>query len=309
MSFRFLGTALSVLGTGASGYYLATATPGGHGPAVVVPVSRPDAPASVSAPIPLRAVAMSAESSPQSAPPQSAPPQSAPPQSMAAAPERPAYAVTNGVYWTPRIWVGYGASHNPLTGAPLTREEAESGWVDGPPTMAHEIMDARLSAPPAVRMVSAAPETGAPPRVESAPIVTPLKAGAHRGTKPVAAKVPQKLGQKAAQKPGHKEPRKDKDAHKSEQAKAGGGYRIHLESYRDRKMLETAWTQLRNARSAVLGSLTHSTASVNVKGKGTYLRLLAGPFATKAEAEQACAELRQSRQYCQPVGPGRKASS
>ena len=150
MSFRLVGTALSVLGAGgASGYYMQNASAPN---AVVVPVTRVAAasPVQLQAPLPVPAVMAAV----------------APAPVMVAAPTAPPYRITDGVYWQPRVWVGQQATHNPLTGWPLTREEKESGWVDAVP----------VAAAPAV-VVAAAP---VPPPMAMAPTYTvPAGGGYH----------------------------------------------------------------------------------------------------------------------------------
>ena len=249
MSFRLVGTALSVLGAGgASGYYMQNASAPN---AVVVPVTRVAAasPVQLQAPLPVPAVMAAV----------------APAPVMVAAPTAPPYRITDGVYWQPRVWVGQQATHNPLTGWPLTREEKESGWVDAVP----------VAAAPAV-VVAAAP---VPPPMAMAPTYTvPAGGGIPPGSASAGAAV------------------------------SDGSYRIHLESYRNTHSVDAAWARLRNARPAVLGDLVPSTVTVTVPSKGTFVRLLAGPFSTREAAERACVTLRKVHQYCHPVAPGHETT-
>ena len=254
MSFRFVGTALTILSTsGASSLYLAGGMPAvPHGPTVVVPVTQ-------------------------------AP--SADPQIKA--------VVTADAPWRPRIWVGNGAGTNPVTGAPLSREEQESGWVDAPDVFAREI----------VRTV-ADPITGAPKMVrEPNPEVLVLQPGEKapawvRGTKVALAP-----GVEVAEAP-------PAPARTQAAARMDTGYRIHLESYHDGHLVAQAWSALQKANPAVLGALRPSTVAVDIPKKGKFVRLLAGSFESKDAAAKACAAIKKTHQhqYCHPLAPGHEAT-
>jgi hypothetical protein len=266
MSFRFVGTALSILGSGASGYYLTSAA-SNQPPTVVVEVSKPASP--VAAPAPVAAT----------------PTVVAGGQPYAVVAGRQPYAVVDGAYWQPRVWVGPGAMFNPVTGQPLTRDESESGWVDGAHNMPYEptILAAAPSEPmaaqpPAVMTAMAAPP---PPAASARPVHGgSAHGGAHHG----------------------------KAASGAAPAAATGDYRIHLESYRDRKPIPEGWKELQAGHPEVLGKLTSSTATVTIPKKGAFVRLLAGPFPNQAAAEHACEALKATHQYCRPVAPGRESS-
>lgn len=87
----------------------------------------------------------------------------------------------------------------------------------------------------------------------------------------------------------------------------GARWHVHLASYRSAGGAERGWTELRHVLPAVLGTLTPSKVSVVLKGKGTFVRLLAGPFDDRDAAEKLCAVVSQSHLYCQPLAPGREA--
>jgi cell division septation protein DedD len=90
-------------------------------------------------------------------------------------------------------------------------------------------------------------------------------------------------------------------------AAAGAGHwSIHLASYLSARRADQGWSELRHALPAVLGALSPSKVTVTFKGKGTFVRLLAGPFDDLAAAEKACAALSAAHQYCHPLAPGRE---
>jgi hypothetical protein len=88
---------------------------------------------------------------------------------------------------------------------------------------------------------------------------------------------------------------------------SAGGWQIHLASYRSAKAADLGWEELRHAAPTALDSLSPSKATVTLKGRGEFVRLLAGPFEDRAAAEKVCALLSQSHLYCLPLAPGRGA--
>ena len=317
MSFRFVGTALSILGTGAgaSGYYLTqgTASPP---PAMVVPVT--DAgPAAHAPPQPL--VATRHRDMAEAAKPPETPPPAPPPEPAAAdVPDaNPPFVFNGTTYWQPRVFVGPGSIYNPVTGALLTREEQESGWVDGPRDMPHgsQVIVAVTKVPPepVVAAVPEPPPAAAPPQPHKAEANAKVKAKAKAKAKPSAAAHRSLHPQGGAQdhETAHAPPAHPAPAHPTaEPAAAGGegGWHIHLASYRSAGEADQGWTKFKHTLSAVLGALTPDKATVDIKGKGSFVRLLAGPFTDRATAERACAALAKAHQYCRPMGPGQEAS-
>ena len=97
-------------------------------------------------------------------------------------------------------------------------------------------------------------------------------------------------------------------ARQAEAQASAGGWRIHLASYRSAKAADLGWEALRHAAPTALESLSPSKATVTLKGRGEFVRLLAGPFEDRAAAEKVCALLSQSHLYCLPLAPGRGAS-
>ncbi|MEI7610351.1 MAG: SPOR domain-containing protein [Rhodospirillaceae bacterium] len=311
MSFRFVGTALTILSTtSASGLYFANGMPASapHGATVVVPVVQAAAPTAG--------------------------------ERMVAAPGTdPQIKAVVGAkdVWRPRIWVGSGATVNPVTGEPLSHDEQESGWVDGPDVFAREVV-----------RVAADPVTGALKAMrEPNPEVLVLKPGQKapawvRGTDvalapgveiedappppppaaaPMAMTAPAPAPAKADTAKHHRT--RTTTAHAATAhtaatpaaaatatAAAEGGYHIHLESYHAEQATPRAWAALQKANPAVLGSLKVSTAAVDVPNKGHFVRLLAGSFENRAAAEKACTAIKKDHpgQYCHPVAPGREAS-
>jgi cell division septation protein DedD len=140
------------------------------------------------------------------------------------------------------------------------------------------------------------PMAGAPAVIRAEPLV----ADAHPVDTP-----PPKVMAMAAVAP---QPRSATGTTPTPPAAEAGGWRVHLASYHNAAWADQGWSELRHALPAVLGALTPSKVTVTFKGKGTFVRLLAGPFEDRAAAEKVCALLSQSHQYCHPLAPGHEAS-
>lgn len=76
---------------------------------------------------------------------------------------------------------------------------------------------------------------------------------------------------------------------------------IHLASYRSTKQAERGWSQLRRAHQELLGGLDFTVVEIDLGSKGIFFRLIAGPFANKEDASEACRKLKSRRQFCDPT--------
>ncbi|MEN0651963.1 MULTISPECIES: SPOR domain-containing protein [Hyphobacterium] len=76
---------------------------------------------------------------------------------------------------------------------------------------------------------------------------------------------------------------------------------VHIASYRTMDHVVQGWDTMRAMLPDVLGPLEARVEAADLGDRGVYLRLKAGPFATRAEALSACAELSQSAIYCQAM--------
>lgn len=78
-------------------------------------------------------------------------------------------------------------------------------------------------------------------------------------------------------------------------------YGVHIASYRTMDHVVQGWETMRAMLPDMLGPLEARVEAADLGERGVYLRLKAGPFATRAEALSACAELSQSAIYCQAM--------
>lgn len=73
---------------------------------------------------------------------------------------------------------------------------------------------------------------------------------------------------------------------------------IHLASYRIEANAIAGWHQLRARFPATLEARRARLETAEIEGEGAFLRLKAGPYDTRADAEAACAGLEASGAYC-----------
>ena len=77
----------------------------------------------------------------------------------------------------------------------------------------------------------------------------------------------------------------------------GDGFGVHLASYRVAGNAQKGWEVL-TARHDVLKGRQARLAAVDLPGRGMFLRLKAGPFASRAAAVEACRMIEVTGDYC-----------
>jgi cell division septation protein DedD len=82
---------------------------------------------------------------------------------------------------------------------------------------------------------------------------------------------------------------------------AGSKYAVQLGAFRTEAAADAGWTLLSGKHRAQLGGLNHYVVPVDLGDKGRLYRLQAGPFATRADADDKCAELKKSAVDCLAV--------
>lgn len=78
---------------------------------------------------------------------------------------------------------------------------------------------------------------------------------------------------------------------------AKGTWQIQLMSSPNKAAVEKSWKTM-SAKYKILSGLPHEVSSVDLGAKGTYYRLKAGSFATKAEAAALCGKLKAAGGSC-----------
>lgn len=75
-------------------------------------------------------------------------------------------------------------------------------------------------------------------------------------------------------------------------------HRVQLSSYKTPETLQLGWITLQKKFPELLGDLRHSVEIVDLKEKGKYYRLQAGPFSDKDVADNLCKKLIEKNQSC-----------
>lgn len=200
--------------------------------------------------------------------PDETPAEAAAPQQQAAAPEEPENAA------------------NPAATVPGEAENAANMPADEAP-------DLRAGAEPAREAEAAA---GEPAAEEGAPtsLTPPAASSQQQAAQP----------QSAAEEPAAAEPAPAKTA-AAEPAKApaaapasGGAYVVQIMALREEGAAKTAWASLQKKYPSVLGGHALDIEKADLGDKGTFYRVRAAGFETKADAQSACSSLKSAGQDC-----------
>ncbi|MEZ5891806.1 MAG: SPOR domain-containing protein [Parvularculaceae bacterium] len=73
---------------------------------------------------------------------------------------------------------------------------------------------------------------------------------------------------------------------------------VHLASYRHEAEARAGWRQLQRDNPDELGLLEPRVEPVTVEGKGDFLRLVGGGFASREKADALCGQLKSKGLYC-----------
>ncbi|MBT5494197.1 MAG: SPOR domain-containing protein [Alphaproteobacteria bacterium] len=80
--------------------------------------------------------------------------------------------------------------------------------------------------------------------------------------------------------------------------------RVHLSSFKERKNADRSWRRLSHAHGDLLKNYSVAIETVDVKKKGTFHRVYAGPLASDKAARDLCSALKRKKVYCRPVAAG-----
>jgi TPR repeat protein len=80
-------------------------------------------------------------------------------------------------------------------------------------------------------------------------------------------------------------------------------FRVQLAAYRTPNAAVTRWQTLKTRHKDLLGALELTVAQVNLGERGVFHRLQAGPYTSRAVADNACTALRERNQACLVVSP------
>ena len=128
---------------------------------------------------------------------------------------------------------------------------------------------------------------------EKAPVVPVTTEAAAEKEKPVAGRAEEPV-------PAETKAPKAKEAAPAaakQETIAKGTWQIQLMSSPNKAAVEKSWKTM-SAKYKILSGLPHEVSSVDLGAKGTYYRLKAGSFATKAEAAALCGKLKAAGGSC-----------
>ncbi len=127
----------------------------------------------------------------------------------------------------------------------------------------------------------------------------PQEANVMPATKPAAAK--SKDDMQKAELPA---PTKTSPAPAAKMPLFRNDIRVHLASFKQRRNAERNWKTLRQAHRDLLDNLSSLIEIVDVKGKGRFNRVYAGPMLDMAAARNLCKSLKARMVYCRAVDSG-----
>lgn len=80
---------------------------------------------------------------------------------------------------------------------------------------------------------------------------------------------------------------------------------LHLASFRSEASARQGWQQVLEGNKAALGTMKPIIRRIDLgEGRGIFYRLMAGSFASMADAEATCVKLKQNNQFCRASADG-----
>ena len=190
--------------------------------------------------------------------------------------------------------------------APAERAEAPStAQATAPATAPVAEMPADTAAETATE-IPAAPEAAVPGDAETASAPEEAPAPVSQAEAPAAAETsaPTSLTPPAAAPEAAKPaPEATAAAEPAKPAAAaapasGGAYVVQIMALREEAAAKTAWAALQKKHGAILGGHALDIKKADLGDKGTFYRVRAAGFATKADAQSACSSLKSAGQDC-----------
>ena len=194
--------------------------------------------------------------------------------------------------------------------APVTLAPAPEQPAAPPPRIvetdtpaAQAVETNQLPPPPVIRDDSPVTAVRPPVAVAPAPVAVPPPPPIPATSEETAAvATPQPLTppapQTAAPAPAATQPTSPTPA-----PAASGTFRVQLAAYRTPTAAASGWETLKTRHEDLLGSLESTVVQVDLGERGVFHRLQAGPYTSRAAAENACTTLRTRDQACLVVAP------
>lgn len=263
------------------------------------PMPRPPAP-------PEPATIAAPASAPQPGSSQASPSQSGPPSVPAASPSAPIAAqppTPNAASVTPPSTGQSGAGQSTSGQASTVAPSTTSGVVVPPPPplpgsgqpmppLSETVPGSAAASKAGGPAVPSAPPPAQPPRDDAQAAAQPR--GLMLGGRPPAGATLQQAPAAPASPP--------QAAQRAQTAaaapvQAGGNAHVQLMAGKSAEEANAGWKQISARHKDLLGGLGMETQTVDIAGKGTFYRVLAGPV-SKADAEKLCSALKGRGQDC-----------
>jgi hypothetical protein len=141
-----------------------------------------------------------------------------------------------------------------------------------------------------------------PPAVAKAPEAKPAEPPKVATTPPEAKQVeaPKVAAPKPAPAP---EPKQLASIQPAAGAAAAGAFRVQIASLRTTEDAAKSWEKLKTTNPDLLGKLSGNVVRADLGDKGTFYRVVAGPFSDRDAASELCAKLKQRNVGCLVVKP------
>jgi cell division septation protein DedD len=189
----------------------------------------------------------------------------------------------------------------PAPEEPVTPPQPQAPAATAQPSPLGPIDDADTDAALAEAAPPVAPAAGA----TAAPVTTSTAAAPPAAPAPVAAPTPPSASsttQQQAAAPAAATPAPAAPA-VSAQPAAGGKWKIQLASVKSEQAARQEWGRMQKTHPDMLGDMKLTVQRADLKDKGVYFRIQAGPLPDRTTAEDVCAELKAAKQPCLVVKP------
>lgn len=163
----------------------------------------------------------------------------------------------------------------------------------------------RATAPAAAESQAPAVGDKAPQPAKQAPAVAqPAPAQGGETATAAAPRQPEPAGKAQAEKAGEAASPPLKQVYTAADiADSIDGYKVQLGAFRDREAARQGWETVRTRHKDLVAGLRPAIVKAEVKGKGTFYRLQAGPLKDGKAARTLCDKFKSRRLGCFPVAP------
>jgi cell division septation protein DedD len=188
----------------------------------------------------------------------------------------------------------------PAPEEPVTPPQPQAPAATAQPSPLAPVDDADTDTALAEAAPPAAPAAGAtaPPALTATAATPPaVPAPAAAPTPPAASSTQQQAAVPATATPAPAAPAA------GAQPAAGGKWKIQLASVKSEQAARQEWGRMQKTHPDMLGDMKLTVQRADLKDKGVFFRIQAGPLPDRTTAEDVCAELKAAKQPCLVVKP------